>query len=298
MGRRHPNHHELSSLPVELRRTSLPDGVRAWIAREAGAKVVGTLRLQGASSAAIHRVDLYDGRRLVVRRYVWPGFTDSEPEAPGREADAMSFAHAHGLAVPELIAADPTGEVVGDGVPVLLMTFAAGQPVGVPDLGRLAETAAAIHAVDADDLGHEWFPWYEAEMVTPPPLAGDRMMWDRAIVLWATARPAYRPVFVHRDFHPGNVLWSRGRLTAVVDWAAACRGPIGCDLAHCRNNLRDWGSPEIADAFVATYEALTGETFDPFWIVASHLEHSHRHWTPERLAVDEPDLARALAAIS
>ena len=45
-------------------------------------------------------------------------------------------------------------------------------------------------------------------------------------------------------------------------------------------------------------ETVTGDTLDPFWIVAGILEHSHDHWTGEQLARDEPDLAAALAALT
>src|SRR5687768_2596856 len=115
MGRhRHPNQRTVSSLPTELRRTSVPEPVRAWVQREAGSAVERVRRLQGASSAALHRLDLADGTRLVLRRYVWRGFLDAEPDAPGREADALRLADRHGLPVPAIVAADLTGADVGD----------------------------------------------------------------------------------------------------------------------------------------------------------------------------------------
>jgi aminoglycoside phosphotransferase (APT) family kinase protein len=294
----HPNQRTLASLPVELRRTSVPESVRSWVDRVTGAAVVRVARLPGASSTAVHRLDLADGSRVVLRRYVWPGFLVAEPDAPAREADVLRFAHERDLPVPELIAADPSGSDVGDGIPVLLMAHVRGRAIAVPDLFRLAEVAASIHAVAADDLGHEYFCWYEDEMTTPPPLTGQPRLWETAIDLWRTAVPSYRPTFIHRDFHPGNVLWSRGQRTGVVDWANACRGPIGCDLAHCRANLRNLADARVADQFVVAYTSITGETLDPFWIMAGHLEHDHAHWTPERLAADEPDVAAAVAAIT
>lgn len=230
----------------------------------------------------------------MLRRYVWRAYVESEPEAPAREVDALRYAAIHALPVPEVVACDVTGEAVGDGVPLILMTMLPGEPVAVPSLAHLAEAAASVHRVNADDLGHEYFPWYEDEMVTPPPLTTRPGMWERAIELWRSGVPAYRPRFIHRDFHPGNLLWSSQRLTGIVDWAAACRGPTGCDIAHCRANLRDLADPVIADRFVDTYTSLTGEELNPFWIMAGHLEHDHDHWTPERLAADAPDLERAL----
>jgi hypothetical protein len=52
-----------------------------------------------------------------------------------------------------------------------------------------------------------------------------------------------------------------------------------------------------ADRFVNMYTSLTGIELDPFWVVAGHLEHDHAHWTRQRLAIDEPDLEQALAAL-
>jgi Ser/Thr protein kinase RdoA (MazF antagonist) len=295
---RHPNYRPSFSLPVELRRTTIPNGVREWVAHAAGSQVRTVRRLPGASTSAVHRLDLTDGSVLVLRRYLWRCYVQSEPDAPGREADALRFARLRGLPVPELVAADPTGSEIGDGVPVLLMTFVPGRAVAVPDLHQLAEAAAAIHSIDAEAFGHDYYGWYEPEMTTPPPWTRHPELWERAIELWRDHMPSYRAAFVHRDFHPGNVLWSRGRLSGVVDWAAACRGPIGCDLAHCRSNLRDLSGPSAGDAFAAAYEAITGEPLDPFWIMAGHLEHSHDHWTPAQLSADEPDLAAAVRAFS
>ncbi|HSS08317.1 MAG TPA: aminoglycoside phosphotransferase family protein, partial [Acidimicrobiales bacterium] len=226
----------MASLPVELRRTTIPDQVRTWVAQKAGATIVRAKRLPGASSTAVHGVYLTDGRRFVLRRYSWPGFLDEEPVAPRREVDALLFAFSHGLPVPEVVAADVTGTEVGDGVPVLLMGFVSGQAVAVPDLERLAQAAAAIHEIDAGHFPHRYFPWCAGPTSNPPAASTRPALWEKAVELWHDAMPPYRATFIHRDFHPGNVLWWRGRVSGVVDWANACVGPRGCDVAHCRGN--------------------------------------------------------------
>ena len=295
---RHPNHRPVSSLPPELREATVPEHVLAWVSETTGAATVSVVRLDGASSVALHRLDLTDGRRLALRRYVWTAYVEAEPEAPSREVAAICFAQRNGLPVADLLAYDLSGHATGDNVPVVLTSLLPGQPVAVPNLERLAEAAAAVHDVDAHALGHEYSPWYEDEMTTSPPSATRPAVWEKAIDLWRNAMPTYRPTFIHRDFHPGNLLWSPHRLTGIVDWAAACRGPIGCDIAHCRANLRHLATPKVADGFVDTYRSLTGYELDPFWVMAGHLEHSHRHWTPERIAADEPDLERAVRALT
>ena len=62
-------------------------------------------------------------------------------------------------------------------------------------------------------------------------------MWERAVRQTEADRPSADPVVIHRDFHPGNILWVDHRLSAVVDWVDACLGPAAFDLAHLRVNL-------------------------------------------------------------
>jgi aminoglycoside phosphotransferase (APT) family kinase protein len=193
-----------------------------------------------------------------------------------------------------MIAADITGEQVGDGIPVLLMTFIAGRALPDPDPFRLAEVVADIHDIDPDGFAHDYFPWYQGTMTTPPPVATSPVLWERAIELWHSAMPAYTPTFIHRDFHPGNVHWLWGRLAGVLDWANACRGPRGCDLAHCRGNLLDLGGLDAADRFVAAYRSITGEPYQPYWEMASILESDPSDWTKDSVADAEPRLARAV----
>jgi aminoglycoside/choline kinase family phosphotransferase len=107
--------------------------------------------------------------------------------------------------------------------------------------------------------------------------------------------PAYEECFIHRDFHPGNVLWSRGAVSGLVDWTNACTGPVGIDIATCRWNLQEWAGEDVATAFVTSYEELTGRPHHPYWDVAKIVEDD---WDliddPRRVWAAEDLLARAL----
>ncbi len=103
-----------------------------------------------------------------------------------------------------------------------------------------------------------------------------------------------QPRFVHRDFHPGNVLWSKGRSTGVVDWANACRGPWGCDVAHCRAQLILQAGTDAADRFLAVEQSLTGRRLDPYWEIASVLEHGPSDHDPATVTLSERRLEHAL----
>jgi aminoglycoside phosphotransferase (APT) family kinase protein len=294
---RHPNHRPVATLPVELRRTTVPAAAKEWIKRSTGQSVVRAERLPGASSTAVHRVGFADRSSLVLRRYVWPGFLDDEPIAPRRELDALIFGSSHNLSVPHVVAADITGNDIGDGIPAILMTFLPGRALASPDPVRLAKAAATVHAVNPSGFSHRYFPWFEDISLRPPSTARRPGLWERALEVRVSGMPSYRPTFIHRDFHPGNVLWQRQACSGIVDWANACVGPAECDIATCHGNLIGWAGYQIADEFVAAHEALTGEPHHPYWEIASVLEHGPSPWTSRHIVESERRLDRALAAL-
>jgi aminoglycoside phosphotransferase (APT) family kinase protein len=292
---RHPNQRHVSELPLQLRRAGVPVAVRSWVSRCCGAAVVDVRRLPGASSTAVHAVRLADGRRLVLRRYVWEQFRREEPDAPERELAALDLAAGQQLPVPVVVAADVTGQEAGDGVPAILMTRVEGRAQPAPDLWQLAALAANVHHASAPGFEHHYFPWCRTTSTRPPIGCRDPDLWKRALQIWHTGEPRYRPRFIHRDFHPGNVLWRRGKLTGLVDWAQACIGPVGIDLATCRFNLADWAGPAAGDAFVSAYEQLSGQRHHPYWDIAKLVEDD---WdlsdAPGRVAQAELLLADAM----
>jgi Ser/Thr protein kinase RdoA (MazF antagonist) len=66
----------------------------------------------------------------------------------------------------------------------------------------------------------------------PPGWARYPQVWQRATETCHSPPPSLPTVLVHRDFHPGNVLWRQGRISGLVDWQAACAGPAVADVAH------------------------------------------------------------------
>jgi len=294
---RHPNHRPLATLPKELRRTTVPLSVRVWVTRTTGLSITTVNRLPGASSTAVHRLGFPDGTSLVLRRYVWPGCLDDEPIAPQREVEALCHASGRGVPAPHVIAADITGTEIGDSVPAVLMTYLPGRALGSPEPIRLAEAAATVHAVDPSGFAHEYFPWFDHLPSRPPSNARQPRLWERALEIRSEGSPPYRSAFIHRDFHPGNVLWQRGRCTGIVDWANACQGPVGCDVATCNGNLIDLAGPDVADRFVYAYESILGEPLHPYWEIASVLEHGPSPWCERDITYSERRLERALAAL-
>jgi len=250
-------------IPAELRR--LPPGpTLAWVAGHFGpvARVTAVRRLPNAWAAAVHAVDVDDGRGtrhdLVLRRWAR---TDLAPD-PGvvdNEAAALTLLESvPDVCTPALVAADPGGTAAD--VPALVMTRLHGRDVLAPsDLDRfldgLASALRAVHSIavpPTSGLG-EYRPWGLDEPRHPPPWTSRPEVWTRAFEIVGRGVPASTPGLCHRDFHPGNVLWRYGRVTGVVDWTHACRGPAAADVAHCRANLAILFDLDTADEFARRY---------------------------------------------
>ena len=238
-------------------------------------------RLLGGTSSAVHAVNVIDRRgqvrRLVLRRFVRAGWLAREPDLAEREARVLELLAGAGVPAPELVAVDPKGEACD--VPAVLMTRLPGRVVFAPDsfepwLRQMAEALPAVHAVgsEAARLVQPYRAYYDLTKVEPPPWSTQPAAWARALDVATGPPPETARCFIHRDYHPGNVLWSRGRLTGVVDWINASWGPPPVDVAHCRLNLVQVHGVEAADRFVAEYRSLTGHDHHPYWDLVSVMD--------------------------
>jgi aminoglycoside phosphotransferase (APT) family kinase protein len=114
--------------------------------------------------------------------------------------------------------------------------------------------------------------FYDPGRLAPPAWSARPGLWTRAFEVAARPPPPGRPCFIHRDYHPGNTLWARGRLVGVVDWIGGSWGPPSVDLGHMRVNLAWDLDVEAADRFLAAHRALTGFLHHPFWDVAAAVD--------------------------
>lgn len=229
--------------------------------------------MSGGMSSAVHLVSL-EGRAgaehvVVLRRYVLDWVFD-EPDAPANEAEVLALLDDTRVPAPRLIAADHDGRLTG--VPMLLMSALPGRVRwDVVDvrrrLQRLAETMSEIHAVPPAPGLREFAPYEPQRLLVPPPWTRHPHAWQRALEVYRGPAPRTDRVFLHRDFHPGNVLWSRDQVSGIVDWVSGCAGPAEADVAHCRYNVAVHArQPDAADRFLAIWQAITGHRdYDPYW---------------------------------
>lgn len=261
----------------------LPPEAARWVERSigAGARVVSSAPLAGATSSLLHSVSVnHRGRRfdVVLRRFVDAEWLKTEPDLARHEAASLMKATLAGVPVPELIAFDEGGEECG--APATLMTRLAGRVELAPEnldawLRRLAEAVVPFHELEAG--GHPWsyFPYINhLSNIEPPPWSQFPEHWERAAVIVAGPRPPGRECFIHRDYHPNNVLWQDGRVSGVVDWVNACRGAAGFDVAWCRLNLAKLCGVAEADAFLRAYESIAGARFEyqTYWDLMAVVE--------------------------
>jgi len=230
-------------------------------------------RLPGSTSASLHRLDFQDGFRAVLRQFdLLPGWLTSEPDLARHEARSLARAAQTGLPTPHLIAFDETGTEAD--WPSVLMTCLPGEvELNPPDLhiwlDELAAALARIHAVSAADFDWTHAPYSDLGQLTGPAWTSVPDAWARAIEQLREPPPAFTPTFIHRDFHPANVLWRAGQISGVVDWVNACAGPAAADVGHCRVNLAQMYGLGAADAFKAAYERRTGQCQSRYWDLLS-----------------------------
>lgn len=236
-----------------------------WVESVTGREVAEWTVLRGGMSSAMYALELLGdiAPTLVLRCYVRPELNEEEPDLARREAAALRTATGIEVTTPELVAVDAVGGAVG--VPAVLMSWLPGQVIWDPKdpmswLSGLAGLLPVIHAADTTTDGLGSYSSYDQDSYEPPQWAADRDLWERAVDIFHGPILEASRCFVHRDFHPGNVLWHRRRVTGVVDWQSACVGPPSIDISHCRANLLRY-APDLADVYTELAQRAIGRPF-------------------------------------
>jgi aminoglycoside phosphotransferase (APT) family kinase protein len=231
---------------------------------------------------------------------VYPDGDDTSSSEWGR----LEFAQRVMAPVPKPIVADL--ESVWFGRPAVVMSWLPGRPDVTPRdsdswVAALAQTLTQIHETVLDGA---------ADVLTPPPRdetwhpeAGEDHPLTAAAVSAVTARlPSLSSerVFAHGDFHPGNVLWHRSRISGIVDWSAARLDARWSELAYCRADVCLLLGPDLADRLADAYSDIVGVTSDDLAVYDLMWLFNIRHHA--QLALDAyreqghaPDLQRSLA---
>jgi len=216
----------------------------------------------------------------VLRRWTGEAWRETDAEFdPRREIVVLEAASRARVPAPEVVAADADGDRCGE--PALLLTRLAGDPSQRPQdasdlLGQIAELMELVHSADAGSpLAVPAYRRYRLPgELRPPDDAPRPEVWREAIEIASQQPPVGRSCFIHRDFHPGNLLWLDGRLTGLVDWSYGSWGPAAADLATMRWNLALQYGADTAEGFVDAHRSVRGGSSDhsPYWDVVTILD--------------------------
>jgi aminoglycoside phosphotransferase (APT) family kinase protein len=191
-------------------------------------------------------------------------------------AAALEVAERHGLPAPRLIDADLQAGVAG--VPATLETAVPGTvewpaPSSVERLRAAGAPLAAVHTVAMTAQEHLPF--------RPRPIAVDDFAADRRsdrmpttplleqadVLITAYGVPRFETVFVHGDVWPGNLIWTGGKVSALIDWKTAGAGAPGVDLGELRKQVAITFGPEAPAHVLDGWQRATGAVAGhvPYW---------------------------------
>ena len=230
-------------------------------------------QLKGSTSSTLYQISLRSNqgmKNVVVRQFDNEEWLEEEPDLAFHEAESLRLAAKVHVQIPDIIAFDKTGRNCG--TPAVLMTMLGGSVDLKPKnmekwLNELASALVKIHQVEPANFPWSYFTYNDISSLEIPSWSSAPKAWEKAIEIVKGTQPEYKACFIHRDFHPTNVLWQDGKVNGIVDWVNACRGPAGIDVGHCRLNLAQLYDVATADSFLKAYQRYAGDTFiyDPYW---------------------------------
>lgn len=255
---------------------------RAWVEKglTEAERIEDVARLRGGWTSEMRRLDICGpgGRRsLVLRSFVKPFYVRHAEGLLTREAAVLRLLGSTDVPAARLVAVDPTAQYCDH--PSLLMSLLPGTVrLGDEGADRRAELLAhqllRIHRlpVTAEARPRTYQAWTSPERVSPPEDTERPELWQRAVDVIRREPPDYRACFLHRDFHPGNVLFTGDgdglRISGVVDWVETSWGPADLDVAHCSTALALLHGVSTGMQFADLYVAAGGTLAEDH---ASHL---------------------------
>jgi aminoglycoside phosphotransferase (APT) family kinase protein len=248
---------------------------RAVAALAPGARIVDVRAVTGGVSATVVRVDLEIAqrrRRVLFRQHGGAEFKQHARTVAEKECHLLAALHRAGLAVPEPLWFEPAGS---DAAPSLVLDWVDGSTDVAAEgraaaLDQMADFLVRLHGLDPGALDVELEP-VEDPVASVIPLLPASDAGRAALVRLTgdhvTPDPARR-VVLHGDFWPGNVIWERGRLRAVIDWEDAALGDPLADLATARVELLCRFGDEAMKRFTTRYVAQHREQVGPLLLAA------------------------------
>lgn len=197
----------------------------------------------------------------------------AEPRGLEYEFEVLRLLERVGISAPHPIYLDAAGEHFG--TPAIVLTFLPGKtnvaPTEVaPWTDALAAALHTVHAITPE----------RADVSILKPLDNRARIEDIAADMRSDALSAevvsvlrahcdrigpIPPTLIHNDYWAGNTIWSRGRLTGIIDWTHARLGDPRNDVSECRGAMVFDHDQATADQFLAAYERRLGRALPDIW---------------------------------
>jgi aminoglycoside phosphotransferase (APT) family kinase protein len=226
--------------------------------------------------------DADGGRRNVSLRRFVPGHHYGTPEHVAGEFEVLRLVRAAGVGAPEPLWLDAEGELFG--VPTMVLSYLPGAPLYAPRderswLRQLAGALLPLHAITPDQFDLSRLQVHLADEIRDQlarradaahahsELAGQ--VHDVLSERWEQiAWPA--PCLIHDDYWPGNTVWHRQEMVAIIDWTPAKVGDPRNDVSQCRVDLSLSHGPETAEAFLEAYIGVAPAPLPDVWYFDLH----------------------------
>ncbi|MGW8886453.1 phosphotransferase family protein [Streptomyces sp. NPDC055749] len=248
------------------------DATRVWVEKglTEGERIERAARLRGGWTSEMRRLEIsgpHGRRSLVLRSFVKPFFVRHAEGLLTREAAVLRLLGDTDVPAATLVDVDATAQHCDH--PSLLMSLLPGA-VCVSDEGAdrrgelLARQLLRIHRlpVTPEAQPRAYQAWTSPELVRPPEDTARPELWQRAVDMIRREPPSHLACFLHRDFHPGNVLFAGSdgdlRISGVVDWVETSWGPADLDVAHCSTALALLHGVPAGMRFADRYAAAGG----------------------------------------
>ncbi|MBL7255617.1 phosphotransferase family protein [Paractinoplanes lichenicola] len=208
-------------------RDKLPWVSRVW------RPVTDVRQLHGGVTSTMPALTAGDGEQAVLRLMTKDPWRRQAPGLLTREAFVQRQLQGSPIPAPRSIAVELTG------TPAHLMSWLPGRlRLDSAPVQPIADMLAEIHRFDpGPDRPREFQSWAPRAKRVVPSWSSRPTLWEAAFAVLASPTPAYEGVFLHRDFHLGNLLWDGDRISGVVDWVETSWGPAELDVAHAATYL-------------------------------------------------------------
>ncbi|MEW2035043.1 aminoglycoside phosphotransferase family protein [Streptomyces roseifaciens] len=268
---------------------------------------VGGTQERGSQGGGTQEGGVQEPSSLVLRSFTKPFYVKHALGLLTREADILRFLDGTDVPAARLHAVDAAAEHCDH--PSLVMSLLPGSvrldEQDEQDVERksqlLARHLAALHAltVPEADRPRTYEAWTGPERVRIPDDTKRPGLWRRAVDVIRRPALAHRSCFLHRDFHPGNVLFTGHgaglAISGVVDWVETSWGPADLDVAHCSTATALLHGVQAGMGLVVPYLAAGGTLSDDpadhlYWRLLDALAFAP---DAEKVAVPWRDLGRS-----